>query len=327
MERLKFAAIDIGSNAVRLLICSFSPNKDAESFTKELMLRVPIRLGQETFENGKIDVDKRKKLIRLMKAFRHLIKVYDVVDYRVCATAAMREAKNAKDVVKEINEETDFKIEIIDGHEEAIIIYESHFAYNLNEHQNYVFVDVGGGSTEISLISNGELLQSNSYKIGTVRLLLNKVDPNEYVRLHEDLNELRELYAVNDIIASGGNIIKLNTLAKVYKGRKLSVTALQALNEQLLEHTTDELIEIYKLKADRADVITHAAKIYLDVANAIGAKNFIVPKIGLIDGIVHLLYVKWKSKKKNQANFSALTEELNLLENYVEEGNVAEMKE
>lgn len=308
MERIKFAAIDIGSNAVRLLIMSISPKENNEVFNKELMIRVPLRLGQDAFVSGKIVDDKRKQLLRLMKAFKHLMKVYDVDDYRVCATAAMREAKNAKDIVKEIKSETDLKVEIIDGQEEALIIYESHFAYNLNEQQNYVFVDVGGGSTEISLISNGELIQSFSYKIGTVRLLFDKVDSKEYDKLNADLIELKEQFTINDIIGSGGNIIKLNTLAQVRKDRKLSITALEALNEKLKQYTVDELIEIYKLKPDRADVITHAAGIYLDVAKSLGAKSFIVPKIGLIDGIIHLLYVKWKSKSKNLKHIIIETE-------------------
>ena len=302
MNSVKFAAIDIGSNAVRLLIMSISPNDETETFSKELMIRVPLRLGQESFMSGKIDDHKSKQLVRLMKAFKHLLKVYEVTDYRVCATAAMREAKNAKDIVKEIKSETDLKIEIIDGHEEALIIYESHFYYHLNENQNYIFVDVGGGSTEISLISNGELIQSTSYNIGTVRLLNNKVKSEEYTRMHTDLAALKENYAINDIIGSGGNIIKLNGLAKVRKDRKLSVAALETLNETLKLHTVDELIEIYKLKSDRADIITYAADIYLDIAKSIGARSYIVPKIGLIDGIVHLLYAKWKSKKKNIVN-------------------------
>jgi|ERR1035437_716699 exopolyphosphatase/guanosine-5'-triphosphate,3'-diphosphate pyrophosphatase len=302
MTSIKFAAIDIGSNAVRLLIMSISPEDATETFTKELMIRVPLRLGQESFMSGKIADKKAKQLIRLMKAFKHLLKVYDVTDYRVCATAAMREAKNAKEIVKEIKNETDLKIEIIDGHEEALIIYESHFYYNLNENQNYVFVDVGGGSTEISLIANGELIESKSYNIGTVRLLNNKVESDEYDKMHTDLFELKEQYVITDIIGSGGNIIKLNTLAKLRKDRKLSVNVLETLNETLKQHSIDELMEIYKLKADRADVITYAADIYLDVAKSIGAKNFIVPKIGLIDGIIHLLYAKRKSKKKNKAN-------------------------
>lgn len=302
MDSVKFAAIDIGSNAVRLLIMSISPEDTTETFTKELMIRVPLRLGQESFMSGKIDDKKAKQLVRLMKAFKHLLKVYDVTDYRVCATAAMREAKNAKEIVKEIKNETDLKIEVIDGHEEALIIYESHFYYNLNENQNYVFVDVGGGSTEISLIANGELIEYKSYNIGTVRLLNNKVKDEEYDKMHADLSDLKEQYVITDIIGSGGNIIKLNALAKLRKDRKLSVTALENLNETLKQHSVDELMEIYKLKADRADIITYAAEIYLDVAKSVGAKSFIVPKIGLIDGIVHLLYAKWRSKKKNKIN-------------------------
>jgi len=311
MDRIKFGAIDIGSNAVRLLIMSTSPSDPTETFSKELMVRIPLRLGQETFVSGKIDDDKRKQLLRVMKSFKHLMKVYEVVDYRACATAAMRESKNAKDIVKEIKNETDIKIEIIDGHEEALIIYESHFAYNLNDQQNYLFVDVGGGSTEISLINNGELVQSNSYKIGTVRLLFDKVDSKEYDKLHADLAELKEQFLINDIIGSGGNIIKLNTLAQVRKDRKLSVTALESINEKLNQLTVDERIETYKLKQDRADVITHAAGIYIDVAKSIGARSFIVPKIGLIDGIIHMLYMNWKSKKKNQKHVIVLENEDN----------------
>ena len=300
MNSLQFAAIDIGSNAVRLLIMSITPDNPEESFSKSLMIRVPLRLGQESFVDGKISDSKSKNLIRLMKAFKQLMKVYDVTDYRVCATAAMREAKNAKDLVKEIKKETDMKVEVIDGHEEAIIIYESHFTYNLNEHQNYVFVDVGGGSTEVSLLVNGELIQSKSYNIGTVRLLNNRVNAEEYDILHKDLVELKEQYLINDIIASGGNIIKLNSLAKVRKDRKLSLATLETLNSELKQYSVDELIEKYKLKPDRADVITLAGNIYIDVAQSVGAKSFIVPQIGLIDGIIHMLYVKWK--EKNQSN-------------------------
>ena len=299
MNTLQFAAIEIGSNAVRLLIMGITPDNEDESFSKSLMIRVPLRLGQESFVDGKISENKSKNLIRLMKAFRHLMKVYDVTDYRVCATAAMREAKNAKDLVKVIKKETDLKVEIIDGHEEAMIIYESHFAYNLNEHQNYVFVDVGGGSTEVSLLVNGELVQSKSYNIGTVRLLNNKVNSEEYDVMHKDLSELKDQYQINDIIASGGNIIKLNSLAKIRKDRKLSLATLESLNEELKQYSVDELIEKYKLKPDRADIITLAGSIYLDVAQSVGAKSFIVPQIGLIDGIIHMLYVKWKEKNQN----------------------------
>ena len=298
MNTIYFAAIDIGSNAVRLLIKSIVPGDPSDSFAKVLMVRVPLRLGQESFVTGKINGDKEKQLIRLMKAFKHLIKVYNVTEYRACATAAMREAKNSTALVKEIRKETDLKIEIINGQEEASIIYESHFGDNLNKDQNYVFVDVGGGSTELSLMINGELSVSKSYDIGTVRLLNDKVKAGEFERLNHDLSEWNELYKVNDIIGSGGNIIKLNSLAKTRKNTKLSLQKLEELNNTLKQFTVDELIINYKLKPDRADVITHAGDIYITVAKGVGASHVIVPTIGLADGIVHMLYVQWKEKNK-----------------------------
>jgi exopolyphosphatase/guanosine-5'-triphosphate,3'-diphosphate pyrophosphatase len=296
MSSIQFAAIDIGSNAVRLLIKSIEPGDSTETFTKVLMVRVPLRLGQESFVTGKISNDKAKQLVRLMKAFKQLIKIYDIEDYRACATAAMRDAKNAKELVKEINKETNIKIEIISGQEEAAIIYESHFADSLNKELNYIYVDVGGGSTEISVITKGELIESKSYDIGTVRLLNNKVKSEEYERLNADLSELKVLYKFNDIIGSGGNIIKLNTLAKVRKNNKLSLVKLEELNTQLKALTVDERKATFKLKPDRADVITLAADIYTDVAKGVGAGSIIVPTIGLSDGIIHMLYMKWKDK-------------------------------
>jgi exopolyphosphatase / guanosine-5'-triphosphate,3'-diphosphate pyrophosphatase len=298
MKSINFAAIDIGSNAVRLLIKSIVPGDPSDAFTKVLMVRVPLRLGQEVFVTGKISTDKEKQLIRLMKAFKHLIKIYDITDYRVCATAAMREAKNSNALVKEIRKETDLKIEVINGQEEASIIYESHFGDNLNKEQNYIFVDVGGGSTELSLVSNGELLESKSYDIGTVRLLNDKVKGVEYERLNYDLAELKEQYKITDIIGSGGNILKLNSLAKVRKNNKLSLLKLEELNNTLKQFTVDDLITNYKLKPDRADVITYAGDIYIAVAKGVGASHIIVPTIGLADGIIHMLYVKWKEKNK-----------------------------
>ena len=298
MKSINFAAIDIGSNAVRLLIKSIIPGDPSNSFTKVLMVRVPLRLGQEVFVTGKISNDKEKQLIRLMKAFKHLIKIYDITDYRVCATAAMREAKNSNTLVKEIRKETDLKIEIINGQEEASIIYESHFGDNLNKEQNYIFVDVGGGSTELSIVSNGELLKSKSYDIGTVRLLNNKVKDGEYERFNFDLAELKEQYKITDIIGSGGNILKLNSLAKVRKNNKLSLLKLEELNDTLKQFSVDDLITNYKLKPDRADVITYAGDIYIAVAKGVGASHIIVPTIGLADGIIHMLYVKWKEKNK-----------------------------
>jgi len=306
MKNNLFAAIDIGSNAVRLLIKSINSDDVSESFTKILMVRVPLRLGQEAFTSGEISDEKSKQLLRLMKAFKQLIKIYDITEYRACATAAMREARNAKELVKKIHKETNIKIEVINGQEEASIIYESHFADSLNKDLNYIYVDVGGGSTEISILVNGQLIQSKSYDIGTVRLLNNKVKQEEYVRLNKELVELKEQYNFKDIIGSGGNILKLNALAKVRKNNKLTLFKLESLNNVLKQYSIDELITYYKLKPDRADVITHAATIYIDIAKGIGANDFIVPTIGLADGIIHMLYMKWKSK--NQLDEMNLTE-------------------
>jgi len=310
MSSIQFAAIDIGSNAVRLLIKSIEPGDSTETFTKVLMVRVPLRLGQESFVTGKISNEKAKQLVRLMKAFKQLIKIYDITDYRACATAAMRDAKNAKELVKEISKETNIKIEIISGQEEAAIIYESHFADSLNKDLNYIYVDVGGGSTEISVITKGELIESKSYDIGTVRLLNNKVKSEEYERLNADLSELKVLYKFNDIIGSGGNIIKLNTLAKVRKNNKLSILKLEELNTKLKALTVDERRATFKLKPDRADVITLAADIYTEVAKSVGAGSIIVPTIGLSDGIIHMLYMKWKDK--NLVNQSVELEDTRL---------------
>ena len=310
MSSIQFAAIDIGSNAVRLLIKSIEPGDSTETFTKVLMVRVPLRLGQESFVTGKISNEKAKQLVRLMKAFKQLIKIYDITDYRACATAAMRDAKNAKELVKEISKETNIKIEIISGQEEAAIIYESHFADSLNKELNYIYVDVGGGSTEISVITKGELIESKSYDIGTVRLLNNKVKSEEYERLNADLSELKVLYKFNDIIGSGGNIIKLNTLAKVRKNNKLSILKLEELNTKLKALTVDERRATFKLKPDRADVITLAADIYTEVAKGVGAGSIIVPTIGLSDGIIHMLYMKWKDE--NLVNQSVELEDTRL---------------
>lgn len=301
-ESLCFASIDIGSNAVRLLIKSVNTKDVDDTFVKLLMVRVPLRLGQESFVTGKISEPKAKKLVKLMKAFKHLMKVYDVVDYRACATSAMRDAKNAKDLVKEIRKETDINVEIIEGQEEASIIYESHFADSLNSKLNYIYVDVGGGSTEVTLLVKGELVQSKSYNIGTVRLLNDKVESIEYDTLHKDLSLLKDTYKINDIIGSGGNIIKLYALAHLPKNNKISLQNLENIHETMKKLTVEELISKYKLKADRADVIVHAAAIYIDVAKSIGAESFIVPTIGLNDGIIHMLYAKWKEKNSIAEN-------------------------
>ena len=300
MEDIQFAAIDIGSNAVRLLIKSASPDSITDELRKQLMVRVPLRLGHESFLSGEISPLKAKKLLKLMKAFKHLMSVYDVSEYKACATSAMRDAGNSKEIVKEIQKETGIKIQIISGQEEASIIYESHFADSLNHELNYIYVDVGGGSTEITLIVAGEMIQSKSYNIGTVRLLNNKVEKAEYEKLNDDLQQIKSSYHISEIIGSGGNIIKLNTLINSKKESTLTLTKLENFNNSIKKYSVQELMDKFKLRSDRADVITHAASIYIDVAKGIGVEKFIVPRIGLSDGIVHLLFEVWKLKNADK---------------------------
>jgi exopolyphosphatase/guanosine-5'-triphosphate,3'-diphosphate pyrophosphatase len=217
-----------------------------------------------------------------------------VKGYKACATSAMRDAENAQEITKYIKKESDIKIDIISGQKEAEIIYESHFADQLDSGKNYLYVDVGGGSTEISLIIDGKLHESRSFNIGTVRLLNNKVIPGEFERLNDELSVIKNTFRIEEIIGSGGNIIKLHALIKPENG-KISLSELNRLYNEMRVFSTDELITKYKLKPDRADVILHAANLYTNIARECGCETFCVPTIGLSDGILHLVYSDWKN--------------------------------
>ena len=225
MTEMNYAAIDIGSNAARLLVKRIEENEGQAKFTKELLLRVPLRLGFDVFGKGKISEKREKNMMRLMKSYAYLMKIYDVQKYRACATSAMRDAKNGMDIIKEIEKKTGIHIEIIGGQEEAQIVYNNHIEYMKDRTGNYLYVDVGGGSTEINLLSQGELQCSRSYNIGTVRLLNKAVKESEWTRLKEDMAELARQYPDTNIIGSGGNINKLYRLAekKDKKAQRMTV--------------------------------------------------------------------------------------------------------
>ena len=206
MKKVNYAAIDIGSNAVRLLIKCVNEENAPELMSKVQLIRIPLRLGEDAFTVGVISAEKEKKLIRLMKAYKQLMKIYDVVDYRACATSAMRDARNGKDIVQQIVKKTGIRVEIIDGQEEAHIVYDNHIEQLFASGQNYLYADVGGGSTEINLISNGELKNSRSYNIGTVRMLSGMVKEEEKEALRTDLIGIATEYAPVSMIGSGGNI-------------------------------------------------------------------------------------------------------------------------
>ena len=300
MGKVNYAAIDIGSNAVRLLIKSIDREAVQEKKIKKvMMLRVPLRLGFDVFSIGELSEKKADKLRRLMKAFRQLMKIYDVDDYRACATSAMRDARNGRTIIKKIEKDTGIRIEIIDGQEEARMIYNNHIECMEDRLGNYMYVDVGGGSTEINLLTNGELVWSVSYNIGTVRMLSNAVKEGTWQQMEEELMKVTEGVAAINIIGSGGNINKLFRLAdkKDKKLQRLPVSSLQTVYDVLKPLTPEERVEACSLKQDRADVIVPAAEIFLKIAEVVHAEYIYVPVIGLSDGIIDNLYAKSLEKE------------------------------
>lgn len=292
---INYAAIDIGSNAVRLLIKHVEEDiNGVPHFSKVLLLRVPLRLGFDVFAMGKISEKKEKDMIRLMKSYRHLMKIYDVDNYRACATSAMRDAENGMHIIKRIRKKTDIPIEIIDGQEEAKMIYNNHIEQMEDRKGNYMYVDVGGGSTEINLLSQGELVCSRSYNIGTVRILNQAVKESEWNRLRTDMAELALSYPQTNLIGSGGNINKLYRLAekKDKKQLRMTVTTLRQLHESLKGLSVEERMTQFNLKPDRADVIVPAGEIFLSIADLMQATYIYVPVIGLSDGIIDSLYAR-----------------------------------
>lgn len=294
MENKCYAAIDIGSNAVRLMIKRVKEDENLvnKRLSKAMLLRVPLRLGFDVFALGEVSEVKAVKLRRLMKAFRQLMKIYEVTDYRACATSAMRDAQNGKNIIKKILKDTGISIEVIDGQEEARMIYNNHIECLEDCTGNYIYVDVGGGSTEINLMANGELVQSLSYNIGTVRMLSNTVKEETWKQMKDDLARLTADFQDVNIIGSGGNINKLYRLAdkKDKKKLRMPIASLQALYDKLTPFTPEQRMEKFNLKADRADVIVPAAEIFLTIAGIVKAAYIHVPVIGLADGIIDGLY-------------------------------------
>lgn len=288
-----YAAIDIGSNAVRLLIKQLEDD-ERPLFSKVLLVRVPLRLGFDVFSEGRISSKKEKNMVRLMKAFRHLMKIYDVEDYRACATSAMRDSENGMEIMRAVEEKAGIRIDIIDGQEEARMIYNNHVEYMKGRKGNFMYVDVGGGSTEINLLSDGELVCSRSYNIGTVRILSEVVAESEWKRLKSDMKDLAISYPGINIIGSGGNINKLFKIVKSKDNRysRMPVSALREIYDELKPLTVGQRMEKYALKPDRADVIVPAAEIFLTIAEITGAGFIYVPVIGLADGIIDGLYQK-----------------------------------
>ena len=296
-----YAAIDIGSNAVRLLIKRIGLTQDSMVSSKEQLIRVPLRLGFDVFTKGKISKSKGKKLCKLIGSFSDLMKLYDVVEYKACATSAIRDAENGKKAISLIKKKTGIKIHILTGQEEAQLIYTTHSEFIHDKQDNFMYVDVGGGSTEVNLIINSNLVFSSSYNIGTIRVLSDTVDPEEWVRLEDDLSDLAQKYPRVDILGSGGNINKLYRLVenKDKKLQRMTVDALKDINDCIRHLSLEERVKQYKLKYDRADVIVPACQVFLTIANILNSRYIYVPTIGLSDGIIDDMINK-KMVNKNE---------------------------
>lgn len=287
----KYAAIDIGSNAMRLLVANVIEEEGKETqFSKSALVRVPIRLGQDVFTVGTISDENIDRMVDAMKAFKLLMKVHKVEKYMACATSAMREALNAKEVVATIKNKSDIKIEIINGRKEAAIIASTDLHYLLKTESNYLYVDVGGGSTEFSSFSNGKMIASKSFKAGTVRLLNEAVENTIWHEIEEWIKTTTQDFENINLIGSGGNINKIFKMSGKPQDKPLSYIYMNSQYAFLTSLTYEQRISELGLNLDRADVIVPALKVYLNAMKWSGARSIYVPKIGLSDGIVKALY-------------------------------------
>lgn len=300
MNKKYFAGIDIGSNAIRLLIKQVNFDFSVPELQKIQLVRVPLRLGADAFGEGKISKPMREKLVHLMKAYRELMNVFEVEAFRACATSAMREAYNSKKILTEVLRATGIKIEVISGEEEARLVSDSRFRAGQLHNRYVLFVDVGGGSTELNLFEEGRLLSSASFNIGTVRLLENKVLPDVLDEFDEALAEFRAKYSGFEVVGTGGNInklVRLNEENPAHRGERfISCENLRNLYEDMKGMSIAERMKAYNLKPDRSDVIVPAAEIFLNVLDTLKAKGISVPTSGLADGIISDLLCRYLEK-------------------------------
>ncbi|WP_130733701.1 Ppx/GppA phosphatase family protein [Flavobacterium sp. J27] len=287
----KYAAIDIGSNAMRLLVTNIVEEEGKPTqFNKSSLVRVPIRLGQEAFTVGEISDENIDRMVDAMKAFKLLMKVHKVEKYKACATSAMREAINNDEILTLIKKKADIKIEIIDGKKEASIIASSDLKQFINSDKTFLYVDVGGGSTEFSIFSGGKIVASKSFKNGTVRLLNNMVNDIVWTEIEKWIKTMTAPYEEITMIGSGGNINKLFKLSEKHQEKPLSYLYINSQYQKLNSLTYEQRISELGLNPDRADVIIPATRIYLSAMKWSGARQIFVPKIGLSDGIVKAMY-------------------------------------
>jgi len=288
---VKLAAIDIGSNAARLLISEVVEGDNGKpQFNKLNLIRVPLRLGFDVFEKGEISKPKLGMIIQAMKAYAHLLNVYNVHHLKACATSAMRDARNSNDVIRKVKLETGIQISIISGDDEASYIYENHIAENLDKEHSYLYIDVGGGSTELTFFADGKLRYKESFDIGTIRLLKNMVTEKHWEEMRDHLKNNTKSKLPIIAIGSGGNINKVFSLSKKKEGKPLHLDLLRDYYKELSSVPLDERIRLYNMREDRADVIVPALQIYINVMRWADINEIYVPKIGLADGLIQSLY-------------------------------------
>lgn len=288
---MRLAAIDIGSNAARLLVTNVIESvKHAPEFYKIDLIRVPLRLGFDVFENGLISEQRTTMILETMKAYSHLLKVYDVNHLKACATSAMRDAANGEEIIKKVKEETGIEIEIISGDLEASIIYETHVAENMSPNNSYLYIDVGGGSTELNLFTEGKLLFKKSFNIGTIRLLKNLVPDKTWDDMKDTIKAKTKGHKKIIAIGTGGNINKIFSISKKKDGKPLELNLLRDYHKEFSGFSVKDRIRLYNFREDRADVIVPALLIYINVMRWADADEILVPKIGLVDGLVQHLY-------------------------------------
>jgi exopolyphosphatase / guanosine-5'-triphosphate,3'-diphosphate pyrophosphatase len=295
-----FAAIDIGSNAIRLLFSRVYNVDGRPHFSKEELIRMPIRLGEDVFLQGRITEPKADRLVTALRGYRELIKAYGVDGYRAVATSAMRDASNSAEIINRVKNEADMVVEIIDGKNEAALLFSNHIEDLLNPKHAYLYIDVGGGSTELTLYFDNKVISAKSFNIGTVRMLLDKVEKEEWEEMKAWLK--RNTIGIHPLhaIGSGGNINKIFKMSGKKETKHLSYDRLKGIYEMLCSYTYQERVERLDLKPDRADVIIPAARIFLLVMKNADIEKVYVPQVGLSDGLVHSLYDTYINNQKEK---------------------------
>jgi len=290
---LRLAAIDIGSNAARLLISEANVNNAGQPvFHKLNLIRVPLRLGFDVFEHNEISKEKTGMILQTMKAYKHLINAYNVSHVKACATSAMRDAINAKDIIRKVKLETDIMIEVISGDTEANYIYENHIAEKMSADNAYLYIDVGGGSTELTIFSNNKLVFKHSFNIGTIRLLKDMVTNAQWEQMKDFIKLKTKNLPPIIAIGSGGNINKIFSLSKKKDNKPLPLELLKEYHKELGSVNMENRMAMYNLREDRADVIVPALLIYINVMKWADAEEIYVPRIGLADGLIQHLYAE-----------------------------------